>query len=113
MVRHGEVQEVRPDSLKVKVEKGGGDVGKEVTARTTEFTSVQVGMGFVNRPGEKVDLTRYFRPGDRVDMLYRDGQALALHRDLRPGEQEPRPPAAPGPQAPGPQQPQPQGQGGQ
>lgn len=95
MVRRGEAVEVMPDAIKVKVEKGGGDAGKTITARISEYTSVQVGMGFVNEPGVKLDLTQWFKPGDYVNLLYEDGQALALHRDLRPGEGEPLPPEGP------------------
>jgi hypothetical protein len=97
MVRSGEAVAVDPDKITVKVEKGGGDVGQTITARTNEYTSVQVGMGFVSRPGEKLDLTKWFKAGDQVDVLYKDGQALALHRELRPGEQQPQPmtPTAP------------------
>jgi hypothetical protein len=74
----------------MKVDKGGGDLGKTVTLRTNEYTSVQVGMDFVNRPGQKLDLTEHFKVGDYVDVLVKDGQALALHRDFRPSE-EPAP----------------------
>lgn len=90
MVRHGKITSVESDTLTIKVEKGGGDAGKTVTLRTNEYTSVQVGMDFVNRPGQKLDLTEHFKVGDYVDVLVKDGQALALHRDFRPGE-EPAP----------------------
>lgn len=46
---------------------------------TSEYTSIQVGMGFVNKPGEKTDLTKWFNSGDTLDTLVKDGQALALH----------------------------------
>lgn len=96
MVRRGKVVSVEPDALTVKVEKGGGDVGKTITLRTTEFTSIQVGMGFVNQPGQKADLTKWFKAGDYVDVLAKDGQALALHRDFRPGEEPVPPEGVPG-----------------
>lgn len=96
MVRRGKVVSVEPDAITVKVEKGGGEVGKTVTYRTNEFTSVQVGMGFVNQPGQKLDLTKHFKAGDYVDLLVKDGQALALHRDFRPGEQPASPEGVPG-----------------
>jgi hypothetical protein len=95
MVRRGKVVSVEPDALTIKVEKSGGDVGKTVTLRTNEYTSIQVGMGFVNQPGQKADLTKHFKAGDYVDVLVKDGQALALHRDFRPGE-EPAPEGVPG-----------------
>lgn len=87
MVRHGTVTAVEPDKLTLKVEKGGGDIGQTITLATNEYTSIQVGMGFVNKPGEKTDLTKWFKAGDTIDALVKDGQALALHREPRPGEQ--------------------------
>lgn len=87
MVRHGKLITAKPNTLTMKVDKGGGDIGKTVALRTSEYTSVQVGMDFVNRPGQKLDLTEHFKVGDYVDVLVKDGQALALHRDFRPGEQ--------------------------
>ncbi|RPF49576.1 hypothetical protein EDD75_0393 [Thermodesulfitimonas autotrophica] len=95
MVRRGKVVSVEPDAITVKVEKGG-EAGRTVTYRTNEFTSVQVGMGFVNQPGQKVDLTKHFKPGDYVDLLVKDGQALALHRDFRPEERPAPPEGVPG-----------------
>ncbi|MGB9661690.1 MAG: hypothetical protein ACPL5F_06670 [Moorellaceae bacterium] len=87
MVRHGTVTAVEPGKLTLKVEKGGGDIGQTLTLATNEYTSIQVGMGFVNKPGEKTDLTKWFKAGDTIDALVKDGQALALHRESRPGEQ--------------------------
>ncbi|MFU0783786.1 MAG: DUF5666 domain-containing protein [Thermoanaerobacterium thermosaccharolyticum] len=86
MVRHGEVLDVKPDEVTVKVQKGGGDIGKTITAKINQYTSVQIGMNFVNKPDETTDLTKYFQKGDSIDMIYKDGQAMALHRDLRPNE---------------------------
>ncbi|WP_109206267.1 hypothetical protein [Moorella sp. Hama-1] len=88
MVRHGTLTAVEPDKLTLKVEKGGGDIGQTLTLATNEYTSIQVGMGFMNKPGEKADLTKWFKAGDTIDALVKDGQALALHREPRPGEQE-------------------------
>jgi hypothetical protein len=87
MVRHGEIVSIEPDKLTMKVEKGGGDIGQTITASVNEHTSVQIGMGFVSKPNEKVDLMKWFANGDRASVLYKDGQALALHREPRPGEQ--------------------------
>ncbi|CEP67153.1 Uncharacterized [Moorella glycerini] len=87
MVRHGTLTAVEPDKLTLKVEKGGGDIGQVISLTTNEYTSIQVGMGFVNKPGEKADLTKWFKAGDTIDALVKDGQALALHREPRPGEQ--------------------------
>lgn len=95
MVRRGRVVSVEPDAITVKVEKGG-EAGKSVTYRTNEYTSVQVGMDFVNQPGQKVDLTKHFRPGDYADLLVKDGQCLALHRDFRPEERPVPPEGVPG-----------------
>jgi hypothetical protein len=87
MVRHGTLTAVEPDKLTLKVEKGGGDIGQTITLATNEYTSIQVGMGFVNKPGEKADLTKWLKAGDTIDALVKDGQALALHREPRPGEE--------------------------
>ncbi|WP_027356878.1 copper amine oxidase N-terminal domain-containing protein [Desulfofundulus thermocisternus] len=89
MFRHGKVISVEPDKLTMNVEKGGGDVGRTITITINEYTSVQVGMRFVNKPGEKIDLTKWFKPGDTVGALVKEGQAKALGRELRPGEQQP------------------------
>ncbi|WP_025775147.1 hypothetical protein [Neomoorella thermoacetica] len=44
-------------------------------------------MNFVDKPGQNADLTKYFKAGDTINALVKDGQALALHREARPGEQ--------------------------
>ncbi|KYH30536.1 hypothetical protein [Neomoorella mulderi] len=87
MVRHGTITAVEPDKLTLKVEKGGGDIGQTITLATNEFTSIQVGMNFVDKPGQKADLTKWFKAGDTIDALVKDGQALALHREPRPGDE--------------------------
>ncbi len=56
--------------------------------RINEYTQVQIGMGFVNRPGEKVDLTKWFREGELVNLLVSDGQAVLVYRELRSEEQQ-------------------------
>ena len=88
MVRYGEVVSVEPERITVKVKDGGGDIGETITVKANERTSVQVGIGLVNEPGVKVDLTQWFKTGDYVDMLVEDGQVLAIHRELRPEEQQ-------------------------
>lgn len=86
MLRHGKLVSVEPDVLVIKVVKGGGDIGKTITVRSSEYTSIQVGMGFINQPGQKTNLTKWFKAGDFVDMIVKDNQVLSLHRDFRPGE---------------------------
>ncbi|MGB9661688.1 MAG: hypothetical protein ACPL5F_06660 [Moorellaceae bacterium] len=54
---------------------------------TSKYISIQVCMGFVNKSEEKANFTRWFTSGDTIDALVKDGQALALHRESRPGEQ--------------------------
>lgn len=97
MVRHGIVVAVKLDEITVRVTKGHADVGKTITYRTNEYTTIQVGMSFVNKPGEKNDLSKWFQKGDRVDLLVKNGQAMALHRELRPGEQAPQTAGQPAP----------------
>jgi hypothetical protein len=98
MVRHGTIVSIAPDEITVKVEKGGGDIGENIKAQANQYTAVQIGTGFVNKPGEPTDLTKFFKEGDTIDMLYKDGQILALHRDARPGETQTKPPANQTPQ---------------
>jgi hypothetical protein len=97
MVRHGEVVDVKPEQITVHVTKAQLEQGKTVTYRTNEYTSVQIGMGFVNKPNEKTDLTKWFQKGDQVDLLVKNGQVMALHRELRPGEQVPQTVGQPAP----------------
>ena len=78
--RHGEVVSVEPDKLTVMVEYGGGDVGQTVTYKITENTPVVIGYGYVNRPGEKADLTKYFRQGDTVHMMVKGDTILYLSK---------------------------------
>lgn len=85
--RHGEVVSVEPDKLTVKVEYGGGDVGQTVTYKITENTPVAVGYGYVNKPGEKADLTKYFHQGDTVHMMVKGDTILYLNRGTRKDEQ--------------------------
>lgn len=89
MVRYGTLIAVEPEKMTLKVEQGGGDIGQTINISTNEYTSIQIGMSFVNKLGEKTDLTKWFKIGDKVDAIVKDGQALALYRDLRPGEQTP------------------------
>lgn len=90
MARHGEVVDVKPEQITVHVTKAQLEQGKTVTYRTNKYTSVQIGMGFVNKPNEKTDLTKWFQKGDQVDLLVKNGQVMAMHRELRPGEQVPQ-----------------------
>ncbi len=82
MLRQGEIVKVKPDEVTVKVNDGGGDIGETVTVITNEYTSVQVGMAFMNKPGEKTNLTEWFAVGAHIDMLVEDGQALALYQEV-------------------------------
>jgi len=93
LVRSGKIVSITPENFSIKVEKGGGDIGKTITLRTTEYTTVQVAMKFLNNSGEKIDLTKWFKVNDDVDALVKDDRVLALHRELRPGEKELQPPA--------------------
>lgn len=75
-VKAGKVEAVGVDSVTVN--------GK--TYRINEYSTVQVGMNFVSRPGEKCDLTKYFKVGDNVKLVEKGGVIAALYRELRPGE---------------------------
>lgn len=78
--RSGEAVSVEPDKLTIK----WGD--KTITVRTDEYTRITVGMSVLNKPGEKMDLTKVFRPGDYVHMFVENDRAISIGRDLRPGE---------------------------
>ncbi|QGP94137.1 hypothetical protein MGLY_35620 (plasmid) [Neomoorella glycerini] len=101
MIRRGEVTGVKPGELTVKVEKSGDPaiVGRVITVQLDERTSYQEGMGFLNLMGEEIDATRYLKPGMKVDLLVKDGKALAVHWEKpKPGEQAAQqPPGQPGP----------------
>lgn len=89
-VRRGTVASVASDGISIRVVGGGGDIGKTVAFKTTEYTNIQIGMKFINKPGEKTDLTKWFKVEDSVNVLVKDDRILALHRELRPGEKEPQ-----------------------
>lgn len=76
--------------MTVKVEKSGDPaiVGQVITVQLDERTSYQEGMGFLNLMGEEIDATRYLKPGMKVDLLVKDGKAVAVHWEKpKPGEQ--------------------------
>lgn len=89
LVRTGKVISVSPEEIKMKVEKGGGDIGKTIALRTTEYTNVQIGMAFVNRPGDKTNLKAWFKNGDNINALVKDDRILVIQREIRPGEKKP------------------------
>lgn len=89
LVRTGKVVSVSPEEIQVNVEKGGGDIGKTITLKITEYSNIQIGMTFVNSPGKKVNLKEWLKEGDNVNALVKDGRILSLHRELRPGEKQP------------------------
>ena len=88
--RHGTVASVEPNEISISVKSGGGDIGKTITLKTTEYTSIQIGMNFVSKSGEKTDLIKWFKVEDNVDAYVKNDRILALHRELRPGEKEPQ-----------------------
>ncbi len=84
---YGEVVEVEPEKITIKSE-GGDVIGKTVTFETGENTWVKVGFEIVGRPGKKIDLTSYFKPGDKVWIsAIKNNQIIGfLFRESRPGE---------------------------
>lgn len=83
MLRRGRVVNVEPEKLSVRVDEGSS---KTITVKVNESSSVQIGMNFINQSGEKLDMTKWFQEGDLVDLLVEKDQAIALHREVRPGE---------------------------
>ncbi|GEA16312.1 hypothetical protein E308F_25560 [Moorella sp. E308F] len=86
MVRRGTLTAVEPGKITLKVEDGGGDIGQELTLSLSEDATLQVGMNFIDEDG-KAGVTKWFKPGDAVSVLAKDGEALALYRPARPGEE--------------------------
>ncbi len=87
MTRHGEVKEVTENTITIDIEKSGNKETGKQKYQANEYTSIQIGMQFVNQPGKLINLTQWFKKGDYVNMLVKDGQAVLIHRDLRNGEQ--------------------------
>lgn len=83
MTRHGEITGLTGNGLTLLIDKSGDGKKGEQKYRTNEYTSIQVGMQFVNKSGEPADLTQYFKKGDYVDLLVKDGQAVLIHREAR------------------------------
>jgi len=81
MVRSGEVVSVYPDQLTMKVENSGENTleGRELTIKIDERTKVQEGMRLLNKTGEVIDLTKRLKPGQKVDVMERDGRAVTVH----------------------------------
>lgn len=90
MTRHGELVEVKADSIVVKTDEEG-----TASYRINQYSSIQLGMSFVSQPGTKPDLTHFFNKGDFVDLLVKGGQAVLIHRDLRNGEDSVPPQSSP------------------
>ncbi|MGD0622873.1 MAG: hypothetical protein ABSA82_10505 [Thermacetogeniaceae bacterium] len=87
--RIGEVAAVTADRLTMQVSAGGNDAGKTLDLNTTGATKVQIGNGTINKTGDKVDLTKWFKAGDIVMALDVNGNARLLARTLRQGEAQP------------------------
>jgi len=87
MTWHGEIIKLSYNSVTVKVDKSGGEErGKTVKYHINNHSNIQIGMSYVGQPGQKLNLTQYFKVGDYADLLVKDGQAVLIHRDLRSGE---------------------------
>ena len=87
MYRAGRVIEVEKDKIKVRVEIGKYDKGKEIIFTATPQTMIQIGNETVNKPGTPVALKKYFAPNQNVELLANpDGTIAAIHRELLPGE---------------------------
>jgi len=80
-VRSGEVLNVKPEELTMKVESSGESslIGKELVVKVDDQTTFQAGMNLLNKPGEAVDMTKHLKPGQKVDVMERDGLAAAVH----------------------------------
>ncbi|HHW44114.1 MAG TPA: hypothetical protein GXX25_09985 [Desulfotomaculum sp.] len=93
MVRSGEVTDVKPDEITLKVQRSGDPQfeGKAITVKTDRYTNVQEGMNFVSKPGQATDLSRYLKPGMQVDLLVNGDKALAVHWEKAPEQAQKQP----------------------
>lgn len=84
MVRFGLITAVKPDEITIKVERSGDSAvqaGKEYTIKVDAGTAIQEGMSLINRPGQgsAPDMTKLIKAGMKVDVLEKNGRAVALH----------------------------------
>ena len=87
-LRHGTITSMGADTAAIKVTQGPADIGKTLALRENPNTTIQVGSVVLNRSGELVDLTKWYRVGDTVDVLTRDDLTMdAIFRPLKQGEQ--------------------------
>ena len=87
MYRAGRVIEVDKEKIKISVEIGKYDKGKEVIFTATPQTMVQIGNETVNTPNAPINLKKYFEPNQNVELLASpNGTIRAIHRELLPGE---------------------------
>ncbi|MGH2331134.1 hypothetical protein [Thermoanaerobacter mathranii] len=83
----GRIMDVGKDRIKVHVEIGKYDKGKDITYVTGPNTMVQIGNEPVNSPGSSVDLRKYFAKNQYIELLVQlDGTVVAVHREYLPGE---------------------------
>jgi len=80
MTRYGEVVEVKPNAITIK---SGKDEG---TYTINDYTNIQISSNYVSKAGVSSDLTKYFKKGDQVDLLAKNGVAVLIHRDFRTAE---------------------------
>lgn len=81
----GELTRVERNSVTMRVFRGD-EQGRTVQFFTNESTSVQIAGHYISGGDRWVDLTGYFQPGDKTDLLVMDGHIMYIHRDLRVGE---------------------------
>ena len=87
-LRHGTITSMGVDTVAIKVTQGPADIGKTLALRANPNTTIQVGSIVLNRSGEPVDLTKWYKVGDTVDMLTRDDLMMdAIFRPLKQGEE--------------------------
>lgn len=83
----GRIIDVEKDRIKVHVEIGKYDRGKDVTYVIGPNTMIQIGNELVNSPGSSADLRKYFAKNQYIELLVQpDGTVVAVHREYLPGE---------------------------
>ncbi|MGB9780990.1 hypothetical protein [Caldanaerobacter sp.] len=83
----GRVVEVEKGKIKIRVEVGKYDKGKEVIFTATPRAMIQIGNEAVNTPGAPVDLRKYFSVNQNIELMATSySTMIAIHRELLPGE---------------------------
>ncbi|MFZ5642549.1 MAG: hypothetical protein ACOY46_03020 [Bacillota bacterium] len=92
MVRSGIIKEVKANEIIMTVEQSGDpevQLQSDLSLTVDNMTTLQEGNNVLSKPGQSEDLTLYIKAGMHVDVLARDGKAIAIHW-LAPEQAQPQ-----------------------